>query len=123
MTTYDSSWDDGNDELWDEMHKKWKKRNWSHWLKQNLSFPFKVERVEDMDVNPFAPVDENNPFREGETMNVIGFHFEDEMRGIIAIVKKGNKKGYVPLSDVQVLLKESENFWPVREYVVWIANS
>lgn len=121
MANYDSSWDDGNEKLWDQKYKVWKKRDWYDWLLDNLTFPFEVERVEDMDSNPFAD-DSDNPFRVGETMKILDVEDEDEMRGIILKVSKGRKKGYVPLSDVEVTSRDDKNFWPVREYVVWFAN-
>ena len=121
MANYDSSWDDGNEKLWDQKYKVWKKRDWYDWLLDNLTLPFEVERMEDMDSNPFAD-NSDNPFRVGETMMILDVEDEDEMRGIILKVSKGRKKGYVPLSDVEVTSKDDKNFWPVREYVVWFAN-
>ena len=47
---------------------------------------------------------------------------EDDHYGIILNVKEGKKRGCVPFCDVEVTSKENENFWPVREYVVWFAN-
>ena len=121
MENYDSSWDEGNEDLWDKKYEEWEKREWLDWLEDNLTLPFEVDRMEDMDSNPFVD-HSDSPFAVGETMKVIDLEDEDEMRGVIARVSKGKKRGCVPLSDVEVISKEDKNFWPVREYVVWFAN-
>ena len=36
--TYDSSWDEDNDELWDQKYEEWKNRDWNVWLSENLGF-------------------------------------------------------------------------------------
>ena len=121
MEKYDSSWDQGNEALWDKKYEEWKKREWLDWLEENLSLPFEVKRMEDMDSNPFTEKTDN-PFAVGETFKVIDLDDEDEMRGIIVRVSKGRNRGFVLLADVEVASKADENFWPVREYVVWFAN-
>ena len=121
MVNYDSSWDEDNEELWDEKYEEWLKRNWYTWLEDNLIFPFEVERMEDMDSNPFADNAED-PFSVGNTMKVVDLEDEDEMRGVIIKVSKDRKKGFALLADVEVTSKENQNFWVVREYVVWFAN-
>ncbi len=50
-TSYDSSWDEGNDDLWEEKYKEWERRDWFKWLSSNLTFPVEVERKEDMSEN------------------------------------------------------------------------
>lgn len=121
MESYDSSWDEGNEELWDKKYEEWKNREWLGWLEENLTLPFEVKRIEDMDASPFSD-NPNQIFPVGETMKVISLDDEDEMRGVILKVTKGRKRGYILLADVEVTLKQDKNFWPVREYVVWIAN-
>ena len=53
---YDSSWDlvedkkgnlPKNEESWDKKYQEWQNRDWMKWLKENLTFPFMVERKED----------------------------------------------------------------------------
>ena len=121
MGNYDSSWDEDNDELSDKKYKEWKKREWLDWLKINLTFPFKVRRMEDLDSSHIFGFSDH-PFAVGEIMSVINLEDEDEMRGVIAKVRKRKKIGHVPLADVKVISKEDQNFWPAREYVVWFAN-
>ena len=121
MRNYDSSWDEENEELWDIKYEEWQKRKWLDWLEENLTLPFEVKRMEDMDSNPFLD-HSDDPFAIDEIMKVIDLDGEDEMRGIITRVSKGRKRGYVLLADVEVTSKEDKNFWPVREYVVWFAN-
>jgi hypothetical protein len=118
---YDSSWDEGNDELWEQKYAEWETRDWSNWLLERLRFSFQVERQEDLSANPFEPA-RDKPFSVGHEMKVLSIEDEDESYGIIIKVHEGRKTGYVPLADVEVISQEDPNFWLVREYVVWFAN-
>ena len=129
---YDTSWDlvesnDGylpvDEDAFERKYQEWKTRDWALWLKDNLTFPFTVERMEDEDDAYFTDVAKHQPFRLGHIMKVIGIEpEEDDVYGIIVQVKEGRRKGYVPLCDHEVTSMEDRNFWPVREYVVWFAN-
>lgn len=127
---YDSSWDfdasekNYDDDAFDAKCDEWDKRDWASWLKSNLSFPFQATREENMDDNLFTDVEEDEPFQVGSTMDVVGLgdEDEDERYGILVEVKEGKSKGTVPLADLEVTPKTDKNFWPVREYVVWMAN-
>ena len=121
MEKYDSSWDEGNEALWDKKYKEWKERDWLDWLEDNLKLPFEVKRMEDMDSNPFAERSDD-PFAVGETFKLLDLDDEDEMRGVIGKVSKGRKKSFILLAEVEATSKEDKNFWPLREYVVWFAN-
>jgi hypothetical protein len=55
-------------------------------------------------------------------MDVLELAEEDVDRGVIVKVREKGQVGYAPLADVEVKPKTDANFWPVREYVVWIAN-
>jgi hypothetical protein len=118
---YDSSWDEGNDELWEQKYAEWETRDWSNWLSERFTFPFQVERQEDLSANPFKP-SQDKPFSVGHEMKVLSIENEDESYGIIINVREGRKTGYVPLAEVEVTSQEDPNFWLVREYVVWFAN-
>ena len=91
-------------------------------LTNNLVFPFIVERKEDDDDAYFTDVANREPFRLGHTMKVLELSMEDGFCGIIVKVCEGRQIGSVPLFDVEVTPKNDQNFWPVREYVVWFAN-
>jgi hypothetical protein len=129
---YDTSWDliksnkgylPINDDAYERKYLEWKTRNWPLWLKNNLTFPFTVERMEDEDDAYFTDIAKHQPLRLGHTMQVIGVEPEEDSRyGVIAQVREGRRKGHVPLCDLQVISREDRNFWPVREYVVWDAN-
>jgi len=121
MKNYDSSWDEGNEDAWDEKYDEWSERDWESWILGNLSFPFEVERIEDD--RDFIPKENNEePFTVGHIFKVEGIELEDELYGFIVKVKEGRRKGHVPLCDVEVASKTDRNYWPVREYVVWFAN-
>jgi hypothetical protein len=128
---YDSSWDleesdDGilpiEEDAFDKIYAEWKKRSWEPWLRNKFKFPFPVERVEDDDESFFTDIAESEPFRFGHKMVVLDIEMEDDHHGIILKVEEEKRVGQVPLCDVQVTTKENENYWPVREYVVWFAN-
>ena len=129
---YDASWDlreseDGNlpldEDAFDRIYAKWEKRSWEPWLREKLDFPFPVERMEDDDDAYFTDIAETEPFRLGHNMKAVGIEAEDDRYGIILKVREGRRVGYVPLCDLRVTLTEDDNYWPVREYVVWFANS
>jgi len=128
---YDTSWDlreceDGNlpqdETAFDRIYAKWKKRSWELWLRENLDFPFSVERMEDEDDAYFTDIAETEPFRLGHIMKAVDIEAEDGRYGIILKVREGRRVGYAPLCDLQVTSTEDDNYWPVREYVVWFAN-
>jgi len=128
---HDHSWDlaEGpkgnlpvNGEVFDRKCEQWEKRDWMAWLEKNLSFPFEVERMEDDDDAFFTDVADHEPFRLGHKMTVLALEGENLRYGIIVKVQEEGRIGYVPLSDLQVTSKSDQNYWPVREYVVWFAN-
>jgi hypothetical protein len=56
-------------------------------------------------------------------MKVIGIEpEEDDLCGVIVQIREGRRKAYVPLYDLEVTSRDDRNFWPVREYVIWLAN-
>ena len=87
----------------------------------NLVFPFEVKRMEDLNSNLFFDNDDE-PFSVGHTMKVLTIEDEDADYGILVKVREGRQSGVVPLCDVEVTSRQDQNFWPVREYVVWFAN-
>ena len=119
---YDSSWDSsrGSEEAFDRKYEEWCRRDWTKWLATQLTFPFEVERMEDMEENPFDP--EEGPFSVGQRMQAVGLGAEHWKWGMLLKVVSGKEKGAIPLSDVEVTSRANPNFWPVREYVVWAAN-
>lgn len=130
---YDESWDLVEDETGcyphnqkalDLKYEEWAARDWFAWLRENLSFPFTATRMEDDDDAYFTDVADREPFRLGHTMQVVSLTEDDSSRhGITAQVREGGRTDYVPLADLEVTEKEDKNYWPVREYTVWTANS
>jgi len=120
---YDTTWNNpGNRKAFHDKYCQWEKRQWLAWLKENLSFPFDVKRMEDEDDAYFTDIARHEPFRLGRTFSVLGMSSEDDLRGIFVKVKEGRKTGHVPLCDVEVTSRYNPNYWPVKEYVVWFAN-
>lgn len=118
--TYDSSWDEDNEELFDEKYAEWEERDWESWLNRNLTMPFEVKRVED-EVG-FGGIKRKELFGIGHVMKVLSIEEDDDKYGVIIKVRENGKIGYIPLCDVEVTSRSNPNFWPVREYVVWFAN-
>jgi len=102
--------------------EEWEQRDWLTWLAKNLVFPFKVTREEDMDDAAFRQGASPRLFQVGHTFEVLGLDGEDEMMGIIVEAKEKGQIGHLPLADLEVKPKTDKNYWPVREYVVWVAN-
>jgi len=129
---YDRSWDlektdkgnlPGSEDVFEKKYKEWESRDWIPWLKNNLTFPFTVKRMEDEDDAYFTDIAKHKPFRLGHIMEIIGIELEeDDLCGVIVLAKEGKRKGQVPLCDLEVTSRDDRNFWPVREYVVWFAN-
>ena len=78
--------------------------------------------MEDEDDAYFTEIAKHEPFRLGHIMNAIEIGEEDGHFGILVRVIEDGKAGKVPLADVEVTTKDNVNYWPVREYVVWMAN-
>lgn len=99
---YDTSWDliesnKGNlpddEDAYERKYQEWMERDWMPWLREHLSFPFRVKRMEDEDDAYFTDVAKRNPFRLGHIMEVIGIESEeDDLRGVIVHMKEVKKK-------------------------------
>lgn len=77
---YDTSWDliESNkgylpvdEDAFERKYQEWKTRDWPIWLKDHLTFPFTVERMEDEDEAYFTDVAKHHPFRLGHIMKVL----------------------------------------------------
>jgi len=133
-TDYDASWDDDYDEegyddaAFDRKYAEWDQRDWVDWLRRNLTFPFCGERMEDSDLDMFAPEElhARNPYPVGCHVTVCGFadcDCDPSFEGVpVNVVGKTAKKGTLPLQDLEVRPTSDPNYWPVREFVVWYAN-
>ena len=104
---------------------KGEKRDWMTFLSQNLVFPFEaiVEDVEgnDGDAEHFG-YENLYPFRCQDRVKVLDTDFEDDLCGIIAGVRKGRKKYAIPLCDLSVADKTSNNHKLVDAYQTWFFN-
>lgn len=121
---YDSSWDDDNEELFDQKYEEWRKRDWKSWLEKKLSFPFEARRDEDERWMYYEGciIDEKKLFSMGHVMTVLGIEAEDDHYGVLVKARERRKTATIVLCDLEVTSREDPNFWPVREYVVWFAN-
>lgn len=112
-----------NEAAFNRKFRVWERRDWAAWLNRNLAFPFTAKRTDDEDVAYFTDIADREPFRLGHHMEIIGIASEILPRyGILARVKEGRRRGWVPLMDLEVIPKTDPNYRPVREYTVWFAN-
>ena len=119
--SYDSSWEtDDDSESFERKCEEWEKRDWGAWLGRHLTFPFKVRRAENMDEDSFET--KGGSFSVGQRMRVTGLAEESFPEGFLVFVEAQGQTGYIPLADVEVTDKRDPNYWPVKEYVVWMAN-
>jgi hypothetical protein len=86
---------------------------WDDYLEEKLSFPFMTKVVE---------CDVPNAFDYGVKLEVRGLSDTDDMYGIIVEARRGRKKCYYPLCELEVINKKNKNYQPVKDYVVWFAN-
>jgi hypothetical protein len=125
MRTKEPAWE-RDDDAFDQKLEEWHQCDWVPWLRRQLTFPFRAERVEDMDRDLFERRGQANPCPVGCEVEVLGIgdgDFEPDFHGVIVDVRgDGNWRGAVPLQDLEVRPKTDPNFWPVREFVVWYAN-
>jgi hypothetical protein len=130
---YVSSWDEGDEDARDRKYEEWESRDWVEWLRAKLKFPFRAQRMEDMALDMFAPEElhARNPFPVDCEVEVVGIaegDFDPGFDGVIVEVRGHERgrckesKGCLPLQDLEVRPKDSPNYWPVREFVVWYAN-
>jgi hypothetical protein len=86
---------------------------WNAHLEKVLRFPFEAE---------VAEFHERSPLRDGDRVTVKGILDTDEHRGVIVnVTRKGT--GYAfPLCDLEAIDRESPNYQPLRDYVIWFAN-
>jgi len=96
-------------------------REWSDYLEKNLVLPFEAEVIADESA-PFNPYYKSGPIVEGDKLSVIGFEFEDDLRGIIVAVKKGRKKYGYQLCDLKTVDETSTNSKLLDDYSMWFAN-
>ena len=78
--------------------------------------------MEDMEQDPFDPACGDALFPVGHRMQAVALEEEDGKYGFLIRVQEGKKEGCIPLADVEIPSKTDRNYWPVREYVVWMAN-
>ncbi|VFQ47224.1 calcium-binding protein [Desulfoluna butyratoxydans] len=94
-------------------------RAWDRWLKERLTFPFQVKRVQDDNDNPFRPSPEEKPFGLGHVMKVVDVEEDDDFYGVILKVREGRRVGYVPLLDVEIVEADGQNAGPIQTYLDW----
>jgi hypothetical protein len=86
-------------------------RAWEERLKENLEFPFEAETVD----NP-------GPLQVGKTVKVTGLDGSEDLYGIIAVIKDGRKKYWLPLCELVPVDKGSENYQMIDDYCFWFCS-
>jgi hypothetical protein len=86
---------------------------WRKYLKEKLSFPFKAIVDE---------VQERGPMKAGNEVTVHRISEIEEMYGILVDIEYKRKNYIFPLADLDVIEKSSNNYLPIKDYVIWFAN-
>ena len=86
---------------------------WQDHLEEKLKLPFEAE------VEEFQ---ERGSFRQGDVVQVDSFEDIDEYRGILVNIRYKGRKYIFPLCDLEATNKNSSNYQPLNDYVVWFAN-
>lgn len=84
---------------------------WEGQLKANLEFPFEAETI-----------DNSSPLQVGKTVKVTGLDGSEDLYGIIAVIKDGRKKYWLPLCELVPIDKNSNNYQLIDDYCFWFCN-
>ncbi len=86
---------------------------WEKYFKKTLIFPF------DAEVSGFQ---DRGPLQSGDMVSVKKISIIDDLYGIVVELRRGREKYDHPLSDLEVINRESPNYQPIKDYCVWFAN-
>ena len=86
---------------------------WMTYLQAHLTFPFQAE---------VAEFQERGPLQAGDKVKVLGLKSVEAMYGIIVKIRRGFRRFYFPLCDLEVVDEEDPNYAPVKAYAIWFAN-
>ncbi len=101
-----------------------KNRNWVQWLSKKLTFPFEVERIDDVEEYVLSEQDtESGAFRLGHTFNAISIADLDEVYGLILKCREGRRIGYVPLLDLGLKDEKHRNKQFIDEFLEWYSEN
>ena len=96
-----------SDDYWNAF-KAWEKH-----LKEKLSFPFKAIVTE---------FQERGPMKAGNKVTVHRISEVEELYGILVDIEYKRKRYIFPLADLEAIEKTSDNYFPIKDYVIWFAN-
>lgn len=116
-----------NEEIYEQEHRvaeilkvfNVKNRNeveekWEEYLRNNLEFPFKATII-DID-------EDTEELDEGDIVNIKKIEGYFDLYGIIVEARKVRRKYHIPLCELEVNDKTSENYIKVDDYNFWFAN-
>ena len=83
-------------------------KDWVQYLVAKISFPFEAEIIE------YQKGD--SVLRQGDKLKVHKIEDEDDLYGVIVSVRKGRKKYYFPLIDLEPLNLDEESKRAIEEY-------
>jgi len=86
---------------------------WFEFLSDELSFPFQAE------VNLYSY---SKALKDGDIVKVIGIDSMIDMYGIILKTRKGRETLYIPLVELEVIEKTSENAELFEAFLTWDGN-
>jgi hypothetical protein len=89
---------------------------WNEYFNCKLSFPFEASVEEPQERGPVRTGGKVIVRRINEINEI------DELRGILVDIEYKKRMYVFPLADLEVVKKQSKNFTPIKDYVIWFAN-
>ena len=86
---------------------------WKRYLETMLKFPFEAKVVE---------FQEGGYLNSGDILKVLNIEFVDDLYGIIVRCRRRRRELDAALGDLEVTNRQSVNYQPVQDYVMWFAN-
>ena len=86
---------------------------WEDYLNSHLTFPFAAN---------VAEVQERGVLQVGQTVIVQAITDTDDLRGVLVKVNHHGQRLHFPLCDLEATDSTTDNYQPLRSYVVWFAN-
>jgi hypothetical protein len=86
---------------------------WEQYLDDNLFFPFAAKISEPQT---------QSPLKQGDKIKVMGLMGNEDLYGVIVKFRSGRKVYYLPLCEIEVFHRNSNNYKIVNDYCVWFAD-
>ncbi len=85
---------------------------WFEFLRSELTFPFeaKIENIEEYN---------ETDLEWNDIIKVVGIDDLVDMHGVLVEIRKGRRKYIFPLCDLEIIDKESDNYFIIEQFIEW----